>query len=371
MVMSGKDLEFAVLGTGNSGHAFAADIAIKGFSVNMADLPPFKANLDAIQEKGGIQISGKASEGFARLNVVTTDLEKAIKGVDIIVIGAPANAHEPYSMALAPYFEDDQFIVFVSNFGALRFKNWMKQLGVKANVTPVETQSLIYATRSPHPGSVEVFAVKSELPAAALPAGRTNEFIEKISPIFPQWTAAENVLFTSLNNLNPVVHPTMTLLNTGRIESTLGKGWNLYGDGATESVAKVMEAIEDERMALLDLLGITKDSLKDSFVRMYKHYEHKAETVSQLLRTSPIHANPALPGTPPTVHHRYVTEDIPFGMVPWSSMGRMWGVPTPTCDALIQIASVIEGVNYFEGGVTVKDMGIEGQSPEQVKEMVE
>ncbi|HUW94587.1 MAG TPA: energy-coupling factor transporter ATPase [Anaerolineae bacterium] len=37
----------------------------------------------------------------------------------------------------------DQFIVFVSNFAALRFKNWMKQLDVSANVSPVETQSLI------------------------------------------------------------------------------------------------------------------------------------------------------------------------------------------------------------------------------------
>jgi opine dehydrogenase len=368
--MSEKDLKFAVLGTGNSGHAFAADIALKGFSVNIADLPSFRANLDAIQEKGGIEISGKASEGFAKLNMVTTDLEKAIKGVDIIIVGAPANAHEPYSKALAPYFEDDQFIVFISNFGALRFKHWMKQLGVKANVTPVETQSLIYATRSPHPGSVEVFGIKSALPTAALPAGRTSKFIEKISPIFPQWTVAENVLFTSLNNLNPVVHPTMTLFNTGRIESTLGKGWNLYGDGATESVARVMEAVDDERMTLADLCGVTRISLKDSFALMYRHLGVEAETLSQLLRSSPIHANPALPGTPASVHHRYVTEDIPFGMAPWSSMGHMWGVPTPTCDALIQIASIIEGVNYFEEGVTVKDLGIEGKRPEQVREMV-
>ncbi|HUW94586.1 MAG TPA: NAD/NADP octopine/nopaline dehydrogenase family protein [Anaerolineae bacterium] len=212
--------------------------------------------------------------------------------------------------------------------------------------------------------------MKSELPAAALPAARTDEFIEKISVIFPQWVAAENVLYTSLNNLNPVVHPTMTLLNTGRIESTLGEGWNLYAEGATDSVARVMEAIADERMGLLDLLGVAKNSIQDSFMSMYKQYEHKAETLSPMLRTSPVHADPTLPGTPPTVHYRYVTEDVPFGMVPWSSMGRMWGVPTPTYDAIIQIASIIEGTNYFET-VTVGDLGIEGLSPEQVRKMVE
>ena len=369
--MSGDSPKFAVVGTGNSGHAFAADIALKGFTVNLADVPQFKANLDAIAEKGGIEIRGVVSQGFAKLNLVTTDLEKAIKGVEIIILGAPANAHEPYSRALAPYLADDQFVVFISNFGALRFRHWMQELGVKANAVPVETQSLIYATRSPEPGSVEVFGIKSELGTAALPASRTAEFLEKISVVFPQWNATESVLYTSFNNMNPIVHPPMTILNTGRIESTAGKGWNLYGEGATPSVAQVMEAVDGERMSLAGLCGVSSVSLKDSFTTMYKHLGIHADTLSQVLRNSPIHANPALPGTPSSMNTRYVTEDVPFGMVPWSSMGHMWGVPTPTCDALIQLASVIEGVNYFEKGVTVRDMGIEGLSPQQVREMVE
>jgi opine dehydrogenase len=363
-------MKFAVLGTGNSGHAFAADIALKGHSVNLADLPQFGANLEAIAARGGIEIAGEASKGFARLNMVTTDLGKAIEGVDIIMIGAPANAHEPYSRALAPYLQDGQYIVFVSNFAALRFRRWMSELNVKAQVTPVETQSLIYAVRSERPGSVFVSAVKSGLYAAALPSRRTADFIDKIAPLFPQIKAAPSVLYTSINNYNPVVHPEMTLLNAGRIESTAGKGWNLYGDGATESVAAVIQAVDDERMALAGLLGVPSVSLKGSFDVMYKHLGVEAKSLSQMLRTSPVHANPNLAGTPHSVHTRYVTEDVPFGMMPWSSMGHMWGIPTPTIDALIQIASVMEGVDYFQQGVTVKGLGIEGLSPEQVAELV-
>ncbi len=369
--MTGKNVKFAVLGTGNSGHAFAADIALKGYSVNMADLPPFKAKLEAIQEKGGIELKGVAGEGFARLNLVTTDLAAALDDVDIIIVGAPANAHEPYSKAMAPHLQDNQFVVFVSNFGALRFKHWMEQLGVQAKAVPVETQSLIYATRSAQPGSVHIYAVKSALPAAALPAGRTPEFLAKISRVFPQWIPAENTLYTSINNLNPVVHPTMTLLNTGRIESTLGQGWNLYREGATDSVARVMQFVDDERRALADLCRISNVSLKDSFELMYKQYDLKADTLSQMLRTSPVHASPDLPGTPSSVHGRYVTEDVPYGLAPWSSMARMWGLPTPTVDAVIHIASVIEGVDYFSQGVTAHGMGIAGLSPGQVKALVE
>ena len=75
-----KKPKFAVLGTGNSGQAFAADITLKGYSVNLAEVPEFEENLRAIEKKGGIEISGEAGNGFARLNMLTTDLKEAIKG---------------------------------------------------------------------------------------------------------------------------------------------------------------------------------------------------------------------------------------------------------------------------------------------------
>jgi opine dehydrogenase len=360
----------AVLGTGNSGHAFAGDIALKGHTVNLADVPQFSDRLEAIAARGGIEVEGVASVGFAELNKITTDMGEAIDGVDMILIGAPAFAHEPYSRALAPHLQDGQFIVFVSNFAALRFRQWMRELGVTADVTPVETQSLIYATRSPEPGRVEIFGLKSSCSAAALPASRTAAFLELMAPIYPQFEAAQNVLATSINNFNPVVHPPMTLLNAGRIESTGGVGWNLYGDGATESVAAVMEAIDAERMRLGERLGLEMTSLKESFAYMYRHLGLDSESLSDMLRSSPIHANPNLPGTPPTVHTRYVTEDVPFGMAPWSAMGREWGLPTPTVDAMIQLASVIEGKDYRRM-IGAEALGIAGLQPKEVRALVD
>ena len=98
-----KRPKFAVLGTGNSGQAYAADITLKGFSVNLAEVPEFEANLRAIEKKGGIDISGDAGNGFAKLNMITTDLKEAVRGVDVIIIGGSAYAHEPFSKALAKW----------------------------------------------------------------------------------------------------------------------------------------------------------------------------------------------------------------------------------------------------------------------------
>ena len=367
--MTKQTLKFAVLGTGNSGQTFAADIALKGYPVNLAEVPAFEANLAAIEKRGGIEISGDAGNGFARLNMITTDLKEAVDGVDVIFIGGSAYAHEPFSRALAEHFEDGQFIVFTSNFGALRFRKWMAAAGVTTRGTPVGTLSLLYATRALEPGVVSCIGVKSRLPVAALPAGRTRGFLEKIAPVFPQFSPAADVWFTSVNNLNPIVHPPMVLFNAGRIEATGGKGWNLYADGATESVTRVMLAMDAERMAILQKVSAEGISFKDAFETLYAQYGLKKKSLSETLRQSPIHGDPAFPA-PASVDTRYINEDLPFGLTPWSSIGRLWGIPTPTIDAVIQIASTMLGVDYFTEGLTVEDLGIADMDPDSVKAML-
>ena len=245
----------------------------------------------------------------------------------------------------------------------------MKEAGVTTRVTPVETISLLYATRAIEPGVVACIGLKSKLPAAALPASRTAEFVEKIKPVFPQFIAAENVWSTSVNNLNPIVHPPMVLFNAGRIEATGGKGWNLYADGATESVAKIMLSMDDERLAVLKLISGDGIPIKDSFETLYASYSLGKKTLSETLRQSPIHGHPAFPA-PSAVDTRYVNEDLPFGLVPWALIGRAWGVPTPTIDAIIQIASIMLNVDYFQKGLSAEDLGIQDMEPRDVKTLI-
>ncbi len=364
-----KRPKFAVLGTGNSGQTYAADISLKGFSVNLAEVPEFEENLRIIEKKGGIDISGDAGNGFAKLNMITTDLKKAVRGVDVIIIGGSAYAHEPFSKALVNHFEDGQFILFTSNFGALRFKKWMHEFGVTTRVTPVETMSLLYATRAREPGVVDCIGIKNQLPTAALPASRTREFLDLINPVFPQFIAAENVWTTSINNLNPIVHPPMVLFNAGRIESTGGKGWNLYADGATESVCKVMLGMDAERMSLLNKISSDGIPFKNAFENLYANYCLEKKTLSETLCQSPIHGDSAFPA-PASINTRYLNEDLPFGLSPWSSIGRMWDVPTPQVDAVIQIAAIMTDVDYFTEGLTVDDLGIKDMNPQDVRELI-
>ena len=367
--MTGDRPRFAVLGTGNSGQTFAADLALRGFSVNLAEVPAFEATLRAIERRGGIELSGQAGQGFAKLAMLTTDLPAAIRGVDVIIVGGSAHAHEPFGRALARHFEDGQFVLFVSNFAGLRFRRWLQEAGVGTRVTPVESMSLLYATRALEPGVVSCVGVKDRLPVAALPGARTAEFLEKIRPAFPQFVSALSVWLTSVGNLNPIVHPPMVLGNAGRIEATGGKGWNLYAEGATEAVTRVMLAMDAERMLLLRAVSDKGITFRDAFETLYAKYALGKQSLSETLRQSPVHGGAGL-HTPGSLDCRYLTEDVPFGLVPWASIARVWGVPTPTIDATIHLASVMLGTDLAKSGLSVRDLGIDGMSPADVKSLL-
>jgi opine dehydrogenase len=63
---------------------------------------------------------------------------------------------------------------------------------------------------------------------------------------------------------------------------------------------------------------------------------------------------------PPTLDHRYINEDVGWGLVPWAEMGRAFSVPTPVMDALIVAGGVLNGRDYRAEGLTLERLGIAG-----------
>ena len=74
--------------------------------------------------------------------------------------------------------------------------------------------------------------------------------------VYPGLTAAESVFQTTLQNGNPVIHPAVTLLNAALIERT-GGDFRFYEEGVTESVGRLIEGVDRERLAIAAALGVT------------------------------------------------------------------------------------------------------------------
>jgi opine dehydrogenase len=128
-------LKIAVLGAGNGGYACSADLSLAGYQVNLFELPKFKTSIKPIMQTGCIEITGAARTGVAKLNKVTTNIEDAIKGVNLILIVVPAFAHKTFIETCIPYIENGQTIVFMGKGGgALEFAKALKDQGIKKEI---------------------------------------------------------------------------------------------------------------------------------------------------------------------------------------------------------------------------------------------
>ena len=65
---------------------------------------------------------------------------------------------------------------------------------------------------------------------------------------------------------------------------------------------------------------------------------------------------------PGTLESRWLTEDIPYGLAAWHSVGAQYGVEAPTLRAVVDIGSILMGFDGWTAGRGVKELGISGMN---------
>jgi len=369
-------VSLAVLGAGNAGCSLAGEMTLQGHDVALAELPQFKSNLEVPMKRGGIEVTGELKNGFAKIKKITFDIKDAISGRDLIFITSPAFGHEAFTRACAPHLEKGQALVYISYFGALRMAKLLKELGVPMDrVTVAETTSFIYACdRVGKKGAffmeqyrddakVVIKREKDGLPFAAFPATRTAEVLRKVNEALPSVVPAANVLETSINNVNPISHPAGVIMNAGWIEHTSGK-FSFYLEGQTPSINKVAKKMDEEKVAVAGALGLKKISNEELSRKMYARYVDKTGHVHQEKYYKNVY------DAPPNLKHRYLTEDVIYGLVPMAEIAKVAGVETPTFNSIITLASIANEVDYWREGMTLDKLDLQGKSLNQMIDFV-
>jgi opine dehydrogenase len=361
-----SDLTFAVLGAGDGGKAIAAYLALKQFTVNLYNRGDGRhyVDLTKIKVQKGIELEGEV-KGFGVLNVVSSDVGEVIQDVDVIMIVTWAQNHLDVARACAPYLQDGQIVLLNPGRtgGALDFKQALNERGCKAKIKLAEAQTLIFAARSTSFTCSRVLGVKKQVPIAALPSSDTGYVLERVKHAFDQFVPARNVLETSFNNVGAVIHPSIVLLNSGRIESTEGD-FKFYFEGATPSVCKVMEAIDAERLKVANAFKVEAMSTKDW---LKYAYDVQGRTLYEALRKNEAYRD--IKSTS-TLEHRFIFEDVPTGLVPVASMGEMVDVECSSSKMLVSLASTMLGIDFWSQGRTVERLGLKGMTVEEIIEFV-
>lgn len=358
--MSGK-IRITVIGAGHGGKAMAAHLGMMEFPTVLYNRTP--ENVAAIKELGGIYLEGfdVSPHSFGKLVKVTSNMAEALEKAEMVMVVVPSSAHADIAKACAPYLTDGQFVILHPGrtCGAIEFNKIIRDNGCTADVTIAEAETFIYASRSDGPAQARIFRIKEAVPLAALPSIRNQLVLDHIREVFPQFIDGGNVLQTGMNNMGAIFHPALTILNSGWIESTHGD-FQFYIDGVTPSVARVLEALDRERVTVAASIGIRA---RTGMEWLKLSYDAVGEDLNEA-----IHNQPGYYGikAPPTLNHRYIFEDIPMSLVPIASLGRRYGVSVNGIDAIIRIASIIHHTDYWRRGRTIEKLGINNLSTEEL-----
>ena len=336
-------MKLTVIGAGNTGKVMSAHLCSMGYDVILYDRNKEKVD---ILNKYGIELYG-AIETHQYVSA-TNSLKDAIESSDIIFIMTTANGHRDLAIKMKNHLKKNQIIViFNGNWGAYEFYKELNRDILDKNLVISETGAMIYIAVSDSINKVRVKKIKKNIELSCIPQNKCNEIINKINDIYPEISAANNIIQTSINNSNPIIHVPIVMYNLDKIKN--GENFLFYKDGASKEAIEYIEEVDKERRIICEELKLEFSSILDIINSFWIDKHNNLYDA--------IHLNDSYKTTigPKTVKHRYITEDILYGISPLYTLGKQLGLNTPYIDKLIEFFSyelktsfVIDYVNIEE-----------------------
>ncbi len=350
--------QIAIIGAGNGGTAVAGDLTLAGHTCRLFEFEEWAGNIKAVIDQGGIHVTGVARTGFAKVALATTDIRAAVDGAELIMVATQALAHARVARTLAPVLASGQVVIlWPGSGGTLECRRVFDEQGVTADILLAEAATFPYCCRRlKGPGSVNIHRIDGPRnQIAALPASRTAELMKALHGVYDTVAPAKSVLEPALYNPNLIVHPAGALFNMGRIENTGGDFW-MYKEGITPSVKKIINSMDRERQGIMSALGYPPKTYDEVF---HDLFGITAEEFAVASSKGPF-----------SMQDRYISEDVPMGVTLTASLGRRLGVPTPTYDTIIHIASVVNETDYVKIGRTLENLNLADLSAAELNEYV-
>lgn len=365
----------SILGAGNGGYMSAVDMSgYHGFDVKIFETVPGK--LDDAKKAGQIElcdIDSNPTGVVGKVNVCE-NIAEAVAGADVILNPVPFFAVKIYADLAAPYLKDGQTVICLGKGGAsLVWRKALDDCGNKARVYLADCNTLPYGASRLNGTQVRLEARTQNLMFACFPSKDMDYVWDILNILYPKEFGYElrrgaNVIDTLLVDYNAITHTPPMICNAAVIDSG-DKDFHLFGVKENpKPVVNLIEGIDRERMAIGEKLGMKQYTLEEEIL-MVKWNRDGADYVLPIYEAIHTPFLEVCEG-PFTLNTRHLTEDIPYGLVTYSSLGKLLGVPTPVCDAVTTIAeSLLEKDFHSSNCRTIKELGLnEDWTVEQIKQ---
>ncbi len=336
--------EITIIGAGNGGRAFASYLAQKGLDVNLVFRTPHKIKKIWFYNKIESESTVDHLNGTFELKNVTPLINKVVPYSDIILLVVPAFAHASVIKKISFYLQEGQIILLNPGrtWGAIEAQTLIQKLRPDIRVFVGETQTLLFTCRKIKDTGVNISKIKNRVHYCFYPENDNFIVEDVIETIFPELESYPNIFYTSLNNIGAMIHPAATMLNSGSISRC--SPFKFYNDGITKHIAQTIASVDRERLKIMDRLDVPSLSLLDWIEQVYGV---KEDNLYDAFHAVPSYENI---GSPQSLNKRYLTEDVPTGLVPMASLADYLDIKVPTMKSLIQLASLSLGKNFWKTG---------------------
>ena len=352
-----------------SGHAYFADMLSRGYRVVGYNRPSPHGQkvIETISTAGGIYLerpdnANHEESHFVRLgdSVVTSDVQQLVDNADIIIIALPSTYHEGAvrEMCNAGLAAKKTPVVLSPSRSVASPYMW-RILGERYPIICLSTCP--YSCKAPKPGTALIKRRKRTF-IASLEGEVNHNHVNMMRELFPQAALTRIPALTTLNNIGAVFHCATYMLNIDEIErrKATGEVFSFYMDGIASrpEVGQVLEQIDQVRLQIAHKLGLQTFGLKeharedidilrhirkefteflDSCVLSSQHWlditygvvRQEGESLSSAIGRTPTYQNNSVPQL------RYVTEDIPTGLVVYEALAKRFDIDCSVCTTII------------------------------------
>lgn len=327
-------MKITVIGAGNSGLAMSAHLSYCGNEVCLWNRS--ERTIAKLMNTRAINVDGIINDSV-KIHNVTTNMNDALRDTELILLTTPASSYYDLAKLLAAKMTKRVPIILNPGrtFGALNFYEIYRGCGGILDPIIAETQTIIYTCRKNAEDNVSIYTLKKVVKLASLKKSEEQIFFD----IMPQcikmhYILGNSFLETSLGNVGMVLHCIPFMLNTGWTECIAAE-YKYYYDGITPTIGRFIQHIDDERVAVGAALGI---KLETTMEWMKREYATKGTTLYDCIQNNKAYKEI---DAPKSVFHRYIFEDVPYGLVPFERLGNELGIDTRYITVAIDLANAL------------------------------
>lgn len=346
-------MRITVVGAGNAGTTIAADLALKGHEVKLLKTSKslHNENFNKIMSNGfEIILTEKDTSRKAKLKLATTDFEEALVDSELVILYVQTNYQEEVIKKMSKYLTNQMVLIepgYLATAFFLKYCKGKELVLIEAESSPIDCRIM-------EPASVNILFKNVKNPIGVYPKGKTKETLEKLKVLDYNFVATKNVIEAALHNPNLIVHTIGAFMSIPRIEYVNGHDYWMYREVFTKSVWNMVKKLDSEKMDIMEALNCQRISYPEA-CKLRNSLDEERDPEEVFFDYAKNHS----PSGPFISDSRYITEDVPEGLVLMEALGEALQIATPICSSIINLSSACLNKDFRAEGRTLKRLGKE------------